>query len=278
MIKLFRDNNKFRLVNTEKVFINNKNELIFISSNIKFSFCDSIEDIGEFDDNKEMVNLIIDTDDGCDYIPIMDMEIAESVFEFIKKELKKITKYYGNILEYEIIESDKNVSNEELNLITAKEDVLKVEFNKVFDKWGMKIVYQNEMLKRGTFIDNDIKVSSNYNLWYNRFDDWLYILGKNIEKDDIIAIVTDEEKEIIENKVKLINEKYGIIERQRAEKDKVYYFIVGSGYYIDDDYDIRDNIDDVRYEIGNYFRTKELAENKLREIKELLLKQIKINY
>ena len=213
MIKLFRDNNKFRLVNTEKVFINNKNELIFISSNIKFSFCDSIEDIGEFDDNKEMVNLIIDTDDGCDYIPIMDMEIAESVFEFIKKELKKITKYYGNILEYEIIESDKNVSNEELNLITAKEDVLKVEFNKVFDKWGMKIVYQNEMLKRGTFIDNDIKVSSNYNLWYNRFDDWLYILGKNIEKDDIIAIVTDEEKEIIENKVKLINEKYGIIER-----------------------------------------------------------------
>lgn len=38
MIKLFRDNNKFRLVNTEKVFINNKNELIFISNNIKFSF------------------------------------------------------------------------------------------------------------------------------------------------------------------------------------------------------------------------------------------------
>lgn len=274
MIKLFRDNDKFRLVNTEKVFTNNKNELIFISNNnIKFSFCDDIEDIGEFDDNKEMVNLIIDTDDDCDYIPIMDMEIAESVFEFIKKELKKITKNYGNILEYEIIESDKNVSNEELNSITAKEDVLKVEFDKVFDKWGMKIVYQNfDILERGIFIDSDIKVSSNYNLWYNKFDDWLYILGKSIDKDNIITIVTNEEKEIIENKVKLINKKYGIEKRWRAKEGDIYFFILNGMFTIGKVREDGTYIHNTRYKLGNYFKTKELAEEKVKEIKELLLK------
>lgn len=273
MIKLFRDNDKFRLVNTKEVFVTNKNEIIFISSNIKFSFCDNIEDIGDFDDDKEMVNLIIDTDDDCDYISIIDVEIAESVFEFIKKELKNITKNYGNILEYEIIESDKNVSNEELNSITAKEDVLKVEFNKVFDKWGMKITYQNfDVLKRGLFIDSDIKISSNYNLWYNKFDNWLYILGKNIEKDDIIAIVTDEEKEIIENKVKLINEKYGIKKKWRAKEGDIYFFILNGMFTVGKVREDGTYIHNTRYKLGNYFKTKELAEEKVKEIKELLLK------
>lgn len=270
MIKLFRDNNKFRLVNTEKVFINNKNELIFISNNIKFSFCDDIEDIGEFDDNNEMVNLIIDTDDDYDYIPIMDMEIAESVFEFIKKELKKITKNYGNILEYEIIE---DVNSEEFSLNTLKENVLEIKFERVFDKWGMRITYQNfDILERGIFIDSDIKISSNYNLWYNKFDNWLYILGKNIEKDDIIAIVTDEEKEIIENKVKLINEKYGIEKRWRAKEGDIYFFILNGMFTIGKVREDGTYIHNTRYKLGNYFKTKELAEEKVKEIKELLLK------
>ena len=270
MIKLFRDNNKFRLINTEKVFINNKNELIFISNNIKFSFCDDIEDIGDFDDDKEMVNLIIDTDDDCDYIPIIDMEIAESVFEFIKKELENITKKYGNILEYEIIE---DVNNEEFSLNTLKENVLEIKFERIFDKWGMRITYQNfDVLERGIFIDSDIKISSNYNLWYNRFDNWLYILGKNIEKDDIIAIVTDEEKEIIENKVKLINEKYGIKKRWRAKEGDIYFFILNGMFTIGKVREDGTYIHNTRYKLGNYFKTKELAEEKVKEIKELLLK------
>ncbi len=46
MIKLFRNDDKFRLVNTEEIFADSKNEIIFIDRNIKFSFCESIEDIG----------------------------------------------------------------------------------------------------------------------------------------------------------------------------------------------------------------------------------------
>lgn len=270
MIKLIRDNNKFRLVNTKEVFVTNKNEIIFISSNVKFSFCDDVEDIGDFDDDKEMVNLIIDTHDDCDYIPIIDTEIAESVFDFIKYELENITKKYGNILEYEIIE---DVNNEEFSLNTLKENVLEIKFERIFDKWGMRITYQNfDVLGRGIFIDSDIKISSNYNLWYNKFDNWFYILGKNIEKDDIIAIVTDEEKEIIENKVKLINEKYGIKKRWRAKEGDIYFFILNGMFTIGKVREDGTYIHNARYKLGNYFKTKELAEEKVKEIKELLLK------
>lgn len=273
MIKLIKDDGKFRLVNTEKVFINSKNEILFISSNIKFSFCDNIENIGEFNDNGEMVNLIIDTDDDYDYIPIIDMEIAESVFEFIKKEFKNITKNYGNILEYEIIESDKNVSNEELNLITIKEDVLKVEFERVFDKWGCKIVYQNfDVLGRFKFRDKDINVSSLFSIEYNKDKDIFYILGNNEKEDDRIIIVNDKEKEIIENKVKLINEKYGIKKRWRAKEGDIYFFILNGIFTVGKVRESGTYIDNTRYKLGNYFRTKELAEEKVKEIKELLLK------
>lgn len=273
MIKLIRDNNKFRLVNTKEVFVTNKNEIIFISSNVKFSFCDDVEDIGDFDDDKEMVNLIIDTDDDCDYIPIIDMEIAESVFEFIKKELENITKKYGNILEYEIIENNKNMKSEELDTNIVIKDVLKVKFERVFDKWCMKIVYQDfDILKRGEFNDSDIKVLSKYEIEYYKTNNLLYILGKDTDEDSKIIFVNNKEKEIIENKVKLINEKYGIKKRWRAKEGDIYFFILNGMFTIGKVREDGTYIHNTRYKLGNYFKTKELAEEKVKEIKELLLK------
>lgn len=272
MIKLIKDNDKYRLVNTEKIFINDKNNIIFTSKDIKFSYTDDIRMIGEFDKYHETVYLLISRDDDNDLIPIIDMKITKNLFEFIKEKLENISKNYGNILEYEIIEYNKIVSSEELNLNTIKEEVLKVEFSKVFDKWGMRITYQDERLKRGIFTDSKVKVSSNYNIEYDKINNWLYILGKNKGKDNNIIVVSDEEKEIIEDKVKRINENYGVEKRWRAEENKTYYFISASNFYIDDDYNIRDKIDDERYKIGNYFRTKELAKKKIKEIKEILLK------
>lgn len=273
MIKLIKDNDKYRLVNTEKVFINDKNNIIFTSKDIKFSYTDDIRMVGEFNNSHEMVYLLRDGYDDNDYIPIIDMKITKSLFEFIKDELENITENYGNILEYEIIEDNKIVNSTELNSNTIKEEVLKVEFDRVFDKWGMRVIYQNfDILERSRFKDEDIKVVSSYSIQYDSDDNMLYILGDSEEEDNKIIIVNDEDKKIIEHKVKLINEKYGIEKRWRAEENKTYYFILVSNFYIDDDYDIRDKIDDERYEMGNYFKTKELAEKKLNEIKELLLK------
>lgn len=262
MIKLIKEDSKYRLVNTEKIINDEKNIKIFINTNIKFSYTYDINNIGKYNSEKGMVNLLMDND-KC-YIPKIDTDITEAMFYFIKGELEKIINNYGNIIKYEVICED-----EEINM---RDNVLEVDFERVFDKWGMRITYQDERLKRGTFTDSKIKVSSNYNIEYDRINNWLYILGKNKGKDNNIIVVSEEEKEIIEDKVKKINENYGAEKRWRAEDSKTYYFISANNFYIDDDYDIRDKVDDERYKIGNYFRTKELAENKVKEIKELLLK------
>ena len=69
-----------------------------------------------------------------------------------------------------------------------KEKVLEIEFQPVWDKWAWRVVKQNEeVLKRDNFIDKKIEV--------------MY---------GIISICTAEEKALIEEKVKAINEKYGI--------------------------------------------------------------------
>ena len=267
MIKLIKNKktNKYRLVNTEKIINNDENNRIFTDNFIKFSYTYDINNIGKFNSEKGMVNLLLDDNGKCNYIPKIDVEITEGVFHFIKCELEIIINNYGNIIEYKVIYEDGNN--------TMKEDVLKIEFEKVFDRWGMRIVYQDfNVLKRGIFTDNDIKVSSNYIVEYDRINDWLYILGKNSDKDDNIIFVTNEEKEIIENKVKLINEKYNIEKRWRADEGGKYYSIYHSTLNIDSSYEHNNELDNKRYEIGNYFKTKELAKNKLKEIKKLLLK------
>lgn len=267
MIKLikYKNTNWYRFKNTEEIISNEKNNKIFVDVNIRFSFAYDINNIGKFDNKKKMVNLLLDKDGDYDYIPKIDIKITEEIFYFIKNELEKITRNYGDIIEYKVIYEDGNN--------TMKEDVLKVEFDKIFDKWGMRIVYQDfNVLKRGIFTDSDIKVSSNYIVEYDRINDWLYILGKSSDKDDNIIFVTNEEKEIIENKVKLINEKYNIEKRWRAEEGGKYYSIYHSTLDIDSSYEHNNELDNKRYEIGNYFKTKELAKDKVKEIKKLLLK------
>lgn len=262
MIRLIKNKDKYRFVNTEKINNDEKNIKIFINTNIKFSYTYNINNIGKYNSEKGMVNLLMD-DDKC-YIPKIDTDITETMFYFIKGELEKIINNYGNIIKYEVICEDEDN--------TMKNDVLRVEFDKIFDKWGMKIVYQDERLERGIFTDSKIKVSSNYNIEYDRINNWLYILGKNKGKDNNIIVVSDEEKEIIEDKVKRINENYGVEKRWRAENGKGYYYITNSNFGINIDFEHNDVIDNIRYELGNYFKNKELAGSKIKEIKELLLR------
>ena len=60
---------------------------------------------------------------------------------------------------------------------------------------------------------------------------YLFIRGGDEEGDDIITICSSEEKELIEEKVKAINEKYGIKKRWRAENEGYYYYI-HSDYFL----------------------------------------------
>lgn len=148
-----------------------------------------------------------------------------------------------------------------------KEKVLEIEFKQVWDKWAWRITKQEEnVFKRGVFKDTDLKVFSCSSPQFNSLNNRLLLRGSNKTLDDDVKLCTNKEKEIIEEKVKAINEKYGIRKRWRANYEGLYC-------YIDDDgetgwaIDNRTISDNKKYELGNYFQTREQAE-KARELQK----------
>lgn len=138
-----------------------------------------------------------------------------------------------------------------INII--KEDVLKVKYERVFDKYAIKIVYQNEeVLKRHEFFDCGVRsVSFPY---YLKEQKVFCIRGLNIDKDDSIMIVNDDELQYILERVNEVNEKYGIIKIWRAGDGEHYYTILSNGdIFPITEKGSREAND--RYELGNYFES-----------------------
>lgn len=160
-----------------------------------------------------------------------------------------------------------------------KKDVLKLEYQNVFeDMVACRVAYQNEeVLKRGEFIDEEISVYSKFHpYFYNKSDNTtetngLYIRGTMSKYDDDIFLVTKEEAEIIKNKVDKINKKYG-------EKLKFKPIINGTPYwYIDfENQEVcgtcwcEDEADLNYHKTNNCFETAEQAEIALERVKETL--------
>jgi len=139
-----------------------------------------------------------------------------------------------------------------------KEKVLEIEAQEVFDRVAIRIKYQNfEVLKRGEFEDRGIGVVSFNNPCYLPSPyNQLHLKGKSKIEDNSIFTVAKEEFKNIKNMVEAINEKYGIPKRWRAEYERQYLTILSNGKIEK----IRDygNIDDnLRYSLGNYFKTRE---------------------
>lgn len=149
-----------------------------------------------------------------------------------------------------------------------KEEVLKIESQEVFDSVAFRIVYQNEeVLKIGDFSDYKINVFSIDRIGYH--DNSLYLKGTNKKYDNEAFVVSKEQFKEIENKVRLINEKYGIQKKWRAENGEMYFYV---------NYDLEVNImvddyysgDNSLYKAGNYFKTEEEAELVAIKFREVL--------
>ena len=141
-----------------------------------------------------------------------------------------------------------------------KETVLEIEFQPVFDKWAWKITKQNEeILERNVFKDEELNVESFESPEFRKLESKLFIKGYAKKNDDNIQICTTEEKALIEEKVKAINEKYGIKRRWRANKYDYYHFL-GNVFEIQESIEMGFVEDIERYRDGNYFKTKEEAE------------------
>ena len=154
-----------------------------------------------------------------------------------------------------------------------KETVLEIEFKQVWDKWVWRITKQDtDVLKRFDFKDTEINVISYVYPCFNKSKGMLLIRGSAKKLDDCVQICTEEEKTIIEEKVKAINEKYGKPKRWRAEEGGWYYSVNISGRILR----IRDGrtmFDDDNYNFSNYFQTEEQAE-KARELQKKAYQEV----
>lgn len=150
-----------------------------------------------------------------------------------------------------------------------KEKVLEIEFQEVFDKVAVRIVYQNEkILERSIFRDEEIGVES---VCVPNFKSkTLYLRGCDKYEDNHCELVSKEKVEEIKEKVRKINDKYGIPKRWRAKKGEQYWFISGYYFVIYETTDNDEKFDKTQYELGNYFRTKQEAQSKLDQILQIL--------
>ena len=142
-----------------------------------------------------------------------------------------------------------------------KEKVLEIETQEVFDKVAVRIKHLNDdffgdgLLKEDvekykcSFIESPIDLEERI-IWL--YDD-IYLSNNNI------YCYCEETINKIKEFVDYVNEEYGIPKRWRAEKEKEYFFVTGTSEITTDE-EYYNEADNARYELGNYFKTKEEAQ------------------
>ena len=138
-----------------------------------------------------------------------------------------------------------------------KENVLEIEFQKVWDMWAWQITKNKlEMKDNEFFIENNTKLMLKVGY---QIDEYIICTEANYKEVGEYNLITNEEKECIENFVNLVNEKYGIPKRWRAAPHERFFCIYANGEVstTQDDYG---SYKESFYELGNYFRTEEEAQ------------------
>ena len=153
-----------------------------------------------------------------------------------------------------------------------KEKVLEIESQEVFDNVAVRIKYVNiERLEK-----NELKKGNDYTRYKDDELNFEIIKSKdginreryrlNLESVSVdeeyfvditnlkISVYSKKVFEEIKKTIDLINEKYGIPKRWRAEENDCYYTIFGENI------EKKSLADDKFYNLGNYFKTKEEAE------------------
>ena len=137
-----------------------------------------------------------------------------------------------------------------------KENVLEFEIIKTNDFGIIGMLKQNtKILKRN--MDTEYSRSYNFPSW-DFINKKLYTYGDE-KYDNLIFTVPKEDIALFLDKINCINEKYGIPKRWRAKEGEEYYFLDGK-CEIWNTNEIKKKIDDIFFEQGNYFKTKEEAE------------------
>jgi hypothetical protein len=106
-----------------------------------------------------------------------------------------------------------------------KEEVLKLEYTKINDDYTIAtITYQNDdILKREYFDDDKLEVMSTRQPEFEY--PFLFVRGYKTELDNKPIIIPNEDLQFVKEKVKKINEKYGVVKKWYPDIDDRYYYI-----------------------------------------------------
>ena len=142
-----------------------------------------------------------------------------------------------------------------------KEKVLEIEYQEVFDKIAVRIKNLNDDFFADGLLKEDVE---KYNCQFLESPTdleqriiWIY--DDIYLSDNDINCYCEEKIKQIKEFVDYVNEKYGIPKRWRAEDFKNYYYI-NNASDICDSTEEKCDIDNERYELGNYFQTEEQAQ------------------
>lgn len=164
-----------------------------------------------------------------------------------------------------------------------KENVLEIESQEVFGDIAVRIKYVNieRFEKNGSKKENGCTRYKDDELNFEiiKFKDGinreryrLNLESVSVDEEyfvDItnlkISVYSKKVFEEIKKMIDLINEKYGIPKRWRAQAGNLFYYITSDGYIESDYDDFSDENTDI-YNLGNYFQTKEEAKKVKEEL------------
>ena len=137
-----------------------------------------------------------------------------------------------------------------------KEKVIKFEIIEAND-FGItgSLIQNTKVLKRS--MDTEYSKSYNFPGW-DFINKKLYTYGDE-KYDNLVFTVPKEDIDLFLDKIFCINEKYGIQNRWRAKPNQGYFYIYSNGL-VDETMERYINMDNQRYELGNYFQTEEEAQ------------------
>ena len=146
----------------------------------------------------------------------------------------------------------------------GKENVLEIEIKKINDEYS--VFYPTKLnikeLEKSGYTVTEFDVLDEVkkpaiNFYFNKENDFTILL--NDTSLNIPFIIENIYIEELKRTVDGYNEKYGIPKRWRAEDFKNYYYI-NNASDICDSTEEKCDIDNERYELGNYFQTEEEAQ------------------
>lgn len=145
-----------------------------------------------------------------------------------------------------------------------KENVLEIEIKKINDKYS--VFYPTKLnikeLEKAGYTVTEFDVLDEVkkpaiNFYFNNKNDFTILL--NDTSLNVPFIIENIYIEELKRTVDEYNEKYRILKRWRAEDFKKYFYINSVGDICSSTED-KQNLDNERYELGNYFRTEEEAQ------------------